>query len=80
MGHPHLTRCDCRVAGRAALVEVRAGFPVAIVWLKLPFGYAYWRDRVRSEKLHHILSRDSAQNKSILMKVIAVHLCLATAK
>ena len=35
---------------------------------------ARWRDKVKSEKLHHVLPRDSSQNQSILTQVTAVNL------
>ena len=41
---------------------------------------ASWRDRVRSEQLHHIIPRDSTPNKSILKQVSAVNLFRAMAK
>ena len=41
---------------------------------------ASWRDRVRSERLHHILPRDSAPNKRILKQVTAANLFRAMTK
>jgi hypothetical protein len=47
------------------------------IWLSIRES---WRTRVRIEKLHHILHRDTALNKSILKQVTAVNLLLAIRK
>ena len=47
------------------------------VWLRIRES---WRHRVRSEKLHHIIPRDTAPNKSILKLVSAVNFLRAMTK
>ncbi len=47
------------------------------IWLRIRES---WRNRVRTEQLHHILFSDTAPNKSILKQVTAVNLLLAIKK
>jgi ribonuclease HI len=69
------------LADLGALSEEEQIFPgpskYGTLWLR---ARASWRDRVRSEQLHHVLPRDSAPNKSILKQIITVNLFRAMAK